>query len=52
MPVSSKSRKEGLPNTNAENVGTLPTIFAPLHTLQIPWLPKIVIEGESLRWNL
>lgn len=29
MPVSSKSRKEGLPDTNAENVGTLPTIFAP-----------------------
>lgn len=21
-------------------------------TLQIPWLPKIVIEGDSLRWNL
>lgn len=27
IPISSKSRKEGLPHTKAENVGNLPTIL-------------------------
>lgn len=52
IPISSKSRKEGLSNTEAENMETLRLRSLVPQALQEPWPPKLGIKEEFLRCKI